>query len=60
MIGAYDDGFAGRGVDRATGELDDGAPLLDAGALGATLLALADLDPGELLPGSELLGPLVG
>jgi hypothetical protein len=57
VLGAHDDGFAGAGVDRATGALDPDAPFLDGAALGATLLALADVDPGDL--GAAPLEPLL-
>jgi uncharacterized protein (DUF1501 family) len=46
-IGGYDDNYLGRPIDLATGEADDGGDSLVPGHLGATLLALADIDPGE-------------
>jgi len=47
VIGGYDDDFLGMGVDLETGAVDEGAdPIVDA-SLGATLLALGDIDPAE-------------
>lgn len=56
-VGGYDSSYAGRGVDPATGELAPGADAPTPAQLGATLLALADLDPGLAGPG---VAPLLG
>ncbi|MCB9741440.1 MAG: DUF1501 domain-containing protein [Alphaproteobacteria bacterium] len=48
VIGGYDDQLQGMGVDFASGEAREGGPAVTPEALGATLLALADLDPGAL------------
>ncbi|MCC6623617.1 MAG: DUF1501 domain-containing protein [Deltaproteobacteria bacterium] len=57
VVGGYDPGYAGQGVDPATGELDEAAPAPSPAALAATLLQLADLDPGVMGPG---VVPLTG
>ena len=49
-IGGYDDQVVGQRIDLASGELDAGGTLLTAGHLGATLLALGDVDPGARSP----------
>jgi len=51
VVGGYDAGYSGRGVDPATGELDDARPAPSPAALAATLLQLAGLDPGVMGPG---------
>jgi hypothetical protein len=53
VIGGFDDELAGLPLDEATGELDDGGTTLLPGHLGATLLAMADIDPGDHLPRGE-------
>ncbi|MFN3201439.1 MAG: DUF1501 domain-containing protein [Bradymonadia bacterium] len=50
MVGQYDDGFLGLGVDLATGELDRSKAGIAAEDFGATLLALGDVDPQSVLP----------
>ncbi len=50
VIGEYDDVFYGRPVDPKTGVAADDAPQeFSAQVLGATLLALGDVDPGPYL-----------
>lgn len=56
-VGAYTDGYLGIGVDAKTGELAPAKPGISTEDIGATLLALGDMDPGELLPNAE---PLLG
>ncbi len=46
-IGDLDDEGIGRPIDLATGEVHDDGTALLPGHLGATLLALGDVDPGE-------------
>lgn len=53
VIGAMDDGLQGLPIDLASGAQDDDGVRLVPGHLGATLLALADLDPGDFLPAGE-------
>ncbi len=55
VVGGWDERYYGRGVDPATGDLREESPLISAEVLGATLLALADQDPAEALPGVEAL-----
>jgi len=54
-IGGYTDLYAGIGVDPKTGELDTTQTGISAGMLGATLLALGDIDPGQHLTSTEVL-----
>jgi uncharacterized protein (DUF1501 family) len=48
-IGGYDDALKGRDVDLASGDVRDGATPMHSGHLGATLLALGDVDPAEFV-----------
>jgi hypothetical protein len=57
VVGGWDERYYGRGVAASTGDVSDEAPLISTEVLGATLLALADQDPAEVLPGAE---PLIG
>ena len=50
VIGGYTARYGGIGVDPATGEPDPARPGIAAADIGATLLALGDVDPGEALP----------
>ncbi|MFT4976965.1 MAG: hypothetical protein ACI8S6_002870 [Myxococcota bacterium] len=47
VVGGSDEGYYGLNIDLGTGEVDDNGRILSAEALGATLLAAADIDPGE-------------
>ena len=47
VVGAYDGALAGRPVDLGTAELSDSGQVMTASTLGATFLALADVDPGD-------------
>ena len=51
-IGGYTDNYTGIGVDPATGEADPSQSGIDAKTLGATLLALGDVDPAAVIPGA--------
>ena len=53
VIGGLDDGYIGESIDLATGESTDDGTALQSSHLGATLMALGDVDPGEVLPGFE-------
>jgi len=53
VIGQFDSGYQGIGVDPATGEVAEGAQILSAEAFGATLLAASDVDPGDWVPGVQ-------
>jgi hypothetical protein len=57
VVGGFDDVFYGRGVDPASGEIDDAGQTLSAEVLGATLLAWADVDPGPYVSG---VAPVTG
>lgn len=57
VVGGYDDGYRGLGIDPKTGELDPSRPSPSPAQLGATLLAMADLDTGLVGPG---VVPLTG
>jgi uncharacterized protein (DUF1501 family) len=57
-IGGYDELYYGLPVDPASGETG-GSEALSAESLGATLLALAGLDPGEHLPGVRPIEALI-
>jgi len=54
-LGAADDYGVGRKLDLATGDVTDSGTAVQAGHLGATLLALADIDPAQELPGGEAI-----
>lgn len=56
-VGGYDLGYRGLGIDPRTGETDPSRAAPTPLQLAATLLALADLDPGALGPKVE---PLFG
>ena len=57
-IGAFDDYWYGKFVDPATGEVtESGGEGLSAESVGATLLALADIDPAEHV---EAAKPITG
>lgn len=60
VIGGYDPGFNGIGVDPATGAPDPAQAGIAAADLGATLLALGDVDPAELLPGARPITGIIG
>lgn len=52
-FGAADDYGIGQKLDLATGEVSDSGVALQASHLGATLLALGDIDPAQEIPGSD-------
>lgn len=47
VVGGYDDDFVGRPADLASGDVSDTGTPLTSAHVGATLLAMADLDPLE-------------
>jgi hypothetical protein len=58
VVGGFDDLFYGFPVDPGSGDVDpQGSQLLSIEAVGATLLALADVDPGDHVLGVE---PILG
>lgn len=54
-LGSYDASFNGAALDPVSGELDPAGLRVVPKVLGATLWALAGLDPGEILPGTPVL-----
>ena len=56
VVGAYDDDVVGAAMDLQTGETTSSGTRLQASHLGATLLALGDVDPGPYL--GEDVGPI--
>ncbi|MEQ1504395.1 MAG: DUF1501 domain-containing protein, partial [Myxococcota bacterium] len=59
QIGDMNENFQGLEVDLASGELAAGGVVPTASHLGATLLATADVDPAEWVPGYDPIGALV-
>ncbi|MEZ4236909.1 MAG: DUF1501 domain-containing protein [Myxococcota bacterium] len=57
VVGGYDDGYYGLPVDPASGEVAEGAPLVSAESMGATLLAWAGVDPDAYVSG---VAPITG
>ncbi len=57
VVGGLDETYYGLGVDPASGEIAPSAPLLSSEVLGATILQLADIDPGPFVSG---VAPLSG
>ena len=60
IIGGFDERQIGLPVDAASGELDDNGNSIGANVIGATLLALGDVDPLEEGVSADPLGPVVG
>ena len=54
-VGGYDDSYLGRAIDPATGQPVSGGLLASSANFGATLLALADIDPGADAPVAAIL-----
>lgn len=54
-VGAFDEYLAGQPVDLETGEVSESGHGMRCEDLVATVLALADIDPQEHLPGSEVI-----
>ena len=57
VVGGFDGGYAGLGVDPRSAETDPNRTAPTPAALAATLLQLADVDPGVMGPGVE---PIAG
>ncbi len=58
-VGAWTDGLTGTPIDLASGEVDEAGTSLLPGHLGATLLALGDVDPEEFVD-AEAGAPIRG
>ncbi|MEM1348126.1 MAG: DUF1501 domain-containing protein [Myxococcota bacterium] len=58
-FGAFTDRFTGVGVDPASGELDPKSVGISSAQLGATLLAIADIDPAGLIPNASPIQGIV-
>jgi hypothetical protein len=54
-IGDYDEYLLGEAVDLRDGGVSDSGVDLLPGHIGATLLALGDVDPGEYIEGAEVI-----
>lgn len=52
-IGGWDENWYGLPIDPASGEPDEAGQVLSAESIGATILAMADLDPGEFVSGVD-------
>ncbi len=57
--GGYGENFDGAPIVPSTGEVHDSGVKMLANHLGATLLAMGDVDPGEYLPGIEPITALL-
>ncbi len=57
VVGGFDSAWYGRPVDPVSGEIAESGQVLSAEAVGATLLALADIDPGPYVSG---VSPIMG
>jgi uncharacterized protein (DUF1501 family) len=55
VIGGFDENYNGLSIDPGTGDIDSGGQLLSAEGLGATLLAMADMDPAEHVQGADAI-----
>lgn len=60
VIGGFDENFYGHPIDLASGDVAEGGVCIDAAAVGATLLQLGDVDPGEHLAGVPVLMAALG
>lgn len=58
-IGGWDDNYFGRPIDLASGEPTETGAVLSMNVLGATLLAMAGLDPEAWMPGERPIGALL-
>ena len=57
VVGELDENYYGMPVDPGSGDVNEDGQVLSAEAVGATLLALADVDPAEHVSGVQ---PLTG
>ena len=59
VYGGFDEFYYGRTIDPASGDVTEDGALLSAEVLGATLLALADIDPEEHTPGVDVIAGML-
>jgi uncharacterized protein (DUF1501 family) len=59
VVGAYDNYYYGRRINRETGEIDDDGHDLNVEEFGATLLLLAGADPNDFLTGVQGISGVV-
>jgi hypothetical protein len=59
VVGAYDEGHTGLGVDMGSAEVADDGPVLAVEAVGAALLQLAGLDPAEHIADADPLSGIL-
>ncbi|MCB9761628.1 MAG: DUF1501 domain-containing protein [Alphaproteobacteria bacterium] len=57
VVGGFDSSYYGLPLDPVSAEPDEGGQILSAEAVGATLLAMADIDPAEHVSGVD---PIMG
>jgi hypothetical protein len=57
VIGGFDRSFYGKPIDTVSGDIFEGGSILSAESLGATLLAMADVDPLAYVDGVD---PILG
>jgi uncharacterized protein (DUF1501 family) len=57
VIGGFDENYYGRTVDPVSGDVADDGEVLSAEAVGATLLAMGDVDPDDYVSG---VAPITG
>ena len=59
VVGGYDENFLGSPTDLSSGETNESGIVLNASNLGATLLALGDVDPGEYLGDVDIIEAVI-
>ena len=59
-IGGFDEQGKSSPIDRSSGAVSDSGELLTSADFGATLLALADIDPEDVLAGSQPVDAAIG
>jgi len=60
VIGGFDDTLLGKRVDLSSGEFSESGTRLTSAHLGATILALGDVDPGDYLGSVSPIGAVLG
>ena len=59
VIGALDDDALGRSIDLSSGEVTDSGSALTSAHLGATVLAMGDVDPGDFLDAEPITAAML-